>query len=252
MRPRTDLHLHEAILLLALRDRKGTAESGSGHSRLAMGGAILAELALGGRITLEEGEGAGVEVVGGAHPPRDEILAEAFALARDRKHPQPAVDWVQAFSRLSGLRERTAQGLCRRGILRSAESRVLLVRRRRAYPTVDPRPEKELVARLREAIEGDGDVDPAVGVIVTLAYATDLLEKKLGRKRVRGRTRRIKDIVAGRCLAAGGQAAVASGQAVHGAVRAVQAAALEAVVATVDEEVERTMKNLRRSRGGRL
>ena len=91
-----------------------------------------------------------------------------------------------------------------------------------------------------------------MGVIVTLAYATDLLEKKLGRKLVRARMPRIKDIVAGRRLAAGGYAAVASGQAVHGAVRAVQAAALDAVVATVDEEVERTMKNLRRSRGGRL
>ncbi|MCY4571655.1 MAG: GPP34 family phosphoprotein [Gemmatimonadetes bacterium] len=252
MRSRTDLHLHEQILLLALRDRKGTPESGSGYARLAMGGAIVAELALGGRISVEEGKRARVEAVGGADEPGDEILAEALALVRDRDRPQSAAEWVQAFSRLKRLRERAALGLCRRGILRSTEAKVLLVFNRKAYPTVDPGPENELVARLREAVAGDGDVDPAVGVLVSMAYATDLLEINLGRKLVRARTRRVKDIVAGGRLAAGGHAAGVSREAVRSAVKAVQAAVIDAVVATLDEEVERTLEDLRRLRGRRL
>lgn len=251
MRSRTDLHLHEQILLLALRDRKGTPESGSGYARLAMGGAILADLALGGRVSVEEGKRARVEVVSGAGPPRDEILAEAFALVGDRKRRQSAAEWVQTFSRMGSLQQRTALGLCRRGILRSTESKVLLVFNRKAYPTVDPGPETELVARLREVVTGDGDVDPAVGVVVSLAYATDLLEINLGRKLVRGRTRRIKDVVRGRRLAAGGGAAGAGPDAVRTAVRAVQGAVIDAVVATLDEEVERTIEDLRRLGGRR-
>ena len=251
MRSRTDLHLHEQILLLALRDRKGTPESGSGYARLAMGGAILAELALSGRISVDEGKWARVEAVSGADGPRDEILAEALALVRDRKRRQSAAEWLQSFSRLRSLQQRTALGLCQRGILRSTEARVLLVFNRKAYPTVDPGPENELVARLHDTVTGDGDVDPAVGVVVSLAFATDLLEINLGRKPVRARTRRIKDIVAGRCLAAGGHPAVVSQQAVRTAVQAVQAAVIDAVVATLDEEVERTIEDLRRLRGRR-
>ena len=39
-----------------------------------------------------------------------------------------------------------------------------------SYPTVDPGPETELVARLHEAVTGDGEVDPAVidAVVATL------------------------------------------------------------------------------------
>ena len=134
MRSRTDLHLHEQILLLALRDRKGTPESGSGYARLAMGGAILAELALSGRISVDEGKWARVEAVSGADGPRDEILAEALALVRDRKRRQSAAEWLQSFSRLRSLQQRTALGLCQRGILRSTEARVLLVFKPQSVP----------------------------------------------------------------------------------------------------------------------
>lgn len=248
MQSRTDLHLHEQILLLALRDRKGTPESGSGYARLAMGGAILADLALSGRISVEEGKRARVEAVTGANRPRDEILAEAFALVRDRKRRQSVAEWVQTFSRLKSLQQRTALGLCRRGILRSTESKVLLVFNRKAYPTADPGPENELVARLHDTVTGDGDVDPAVGVVVSMAYATDLLEINLGRKLVRARTRRVKDIVAGGRLTAGSHPGAVSQQAARTAVQAVQAAVIDTVVATLDEEVERTIEDLRRLR----
>ena len=41
-----DLHLHEQLLLLALRDDKGTPESRAGQYGFAMAGAMLAVVAL--------------------------------------------------------------------------------------------------------------------------------------------------------------------------------------------------------------
>ena len=48
-----DLHLHEEVLLIALRDKKGTIECGVPYG-MAMGGAVMAELMLDGRVVIEE------------------------------------------------------------------------------------------------------------------------------------------------------------------------------------------------------
>jgi len=48
----TKLSMHEQLMLLALRDEKGTLDSRAGMHGYALGGEILAELVLAGRITL--------------------------------------------------------------------------------------------------------------------------------------------------------------------------------------------------------
>jgi hypothetical protein len=47
------LFLHEEITLLALRDKEGTFQIGATYD-YAVGGAVLAELLLSGRIVVEE------------------------------------------------------------------------------------------------------------------------------------------------------------------------------------------------------
>ena len=249
MRPLSDLHLHEQILLLVLRDRKGTPASGANHHIHALGGAVLAELALVGHVGIDGRESALVGAVRGVDPPRDEILAEALALVRARERRRTAAKWVLNFSALDGLHERTAAGLCRRGILRRADSRLRRVLGRRAYPTVDPRPERDLVARLREAVQGDGDVDPRVGVVVSMAHVTGLLQISLGRRLVRGRTQRIRAIIHAKCLAPGTASGAAAHQAVHTAVAVTQAAVLEVVGAAARDDYERAIRAVTRRRG---
>ena len=161
----TDLHLHEQLLLLALRDRKGTPESGSEYRAHALGGAILAELALTGCIRIDEGRRAVVEEVPGADRPRNAILAEAFGLVRNRRRRRRASGWVSTFAGIRDLWHRTALGLCGRGVLRKSESQVLLVFSRRTYPTLDPGPERDLLRRMREAIVGDGEIEAGLGAI---------------------------------------------------------------------------------------
>ena len=47
-----ELHLHEEVLLLALRDREGTIASGT-HYQYAIAGALLAELLLEERCVVD-------------------------------------------------------------------------------------------------------------------------------------------------------------------------------------------------------
>lgn len=220
---RTDLHLHEQLLLLVLKDRKGTVDYRAGHYNLAMGGAILAELALGGWLRIDESKKAWVEAVPGADRVGDELMEEALDQV-SRSKRRRASSWVQRFGSLKRLRHRTARGLCHRGILRTSEGQLLLVFTRKVYPTVDPGPERMLIERLREAVMTDGEVEPGLGVVLSLAHATGSLRIHFERKQLRSRKARIKSISAGEAFWGGSHPAVAAQQAVKSAVGAAQAA----------------------------
>ena len=234
---RHDLHLHEQLLLLALRDRKGTVDYRAGFHNLAMGGAILAELALAGVIRIEESKKALVEATPVAGRPRNEIMAEALERVRNSRKRRRASSWVSTFGNLKRLRHRTALDLCRRGILCTKESQILLVFRRKLYPTIDPGPERKLIARLRDAVMDDGEIEAGLGVVLSLAHATGSLRIHFERKELKERKARLKAISAGEPFAAGaGYPAIAAQKAVKAAVAAAQAAVAAsqaAVVATI-------------------
>ena len=226
---RHDLHLHEQLLLLVLRDRKGTVDYRAGFYNLAMGGAILAELALSGYIRIDEGKNAWVEAAPRHERPRDKIMADAIERVRNSKRRRRASAWVQIFGNLKRLRHRTALGLCRRGILRTTESQILLVFTRKLYPTLDPGPERKLLAHLRDAVMGDSEIDPSVGVVISLAHATGSLRIHFERKELKARKARLKEISAGEHFAS---AVAHPAVAAQNAVKAAVAAAQTAVIAT--------------------
>ncbi len=231
---RYDLHLHEQLLLLVLRDRKGTVDYRAGHYNLAMGGAILAELALDGYIRIDDSRKARVEAVRGLGRLRDEVMDEALDQVRGSRRRR-AASWVQRFGSIKRLRHRTAVGLCRRGILRTSESQLLLVFSRKVYPTVDPEPERRVIAALREAVMDDADVEPGLGVVLSLAHTTGSLKIHIDRRELRARRKRLKAIAAGEAFWTSGHSAVAAHEAVKSAVAAAQAAvaATNAAVVTV-------------------
>ena len=63
MKRRTELYPHEQLMLLALRDDKGTLESKASMHSFALGGALLAELSIQGRISIDDTKKAMVDVV---------------------------------------------------------------------------------------------------------------------------------------------------------------------------------------------
>jgi hypothetical protein len=208
-----NLHLYEAMMLLALRDEEGTVESGAMY-HYAVGGAILAELLLTRRICIEEARRKRKLVTPvSSEPVGDDLIDECLeriATAKRRRAPE---GWVSSFASLKRLKHRAVESLCRRGILAADDDKVLLIFSRKIYPEIDPEPERELIGRLEEAIFTDTeDVDPGTVVLVSLANGTNILRAAFGKKELKARKKRIEKIVNGECTGKAAKEAIEAAQ----------------------------------------
>ena len=206
------LRLHEALLLLALNDEKGTASSGTSYT-YALGGAIISELLLAGRIALVKPRRTTLVEVKDATPVGDALLDECLQKMAHAKRPRSVGTWVSKFAGTAKLKHRIADGLCDRGILRREEGKVLLVFNRRTYPTANPAPEAALVERMRQAVVDGVVPDPHTLVVISIAHGTGLLAQTLGKKVVRARKDWIKQLVQGDAVGAATKEAVQAAQA---------------------------------------
>lgn len=219
-----DLYLHEQVLLLALRDERGTVESRAGMYSLALGGAILAELLLADCVTVGEDKKQLVDVVQSRRL-GDPLLDECLQRVAGAKRRRSAAGWVSGFAHVKRLRHRVAQQLCRKGILKDSEEKVLLLFTRKVYPTVDPAPERRLSQTLHRAIFQDSkNVNPRTAILIALAHATGLLNAVFERADLKRRKRRLEQIGSGDLIGGAAKAAVQ-------AAKAAQAAAMVAITA---------------------
>lgn len=219
---RHELYLHEEILLLALNDDKGTLDGASMYS-YAVAGAMMAELLIRRRIELvPKGKKRMVEVVD-AKPIGEPLLDDTIARMGKAKRTGSLETWVGRLGANSKMRDILADQLCRRGILRPDERKILLVFRARTFPALDPAPEAAIVERLRRAIFTDAqDIDDRTLVLLSLARAADLLRLTFDRKELKARKDRIESLVKNDAL----------GKAVHDAIEAVQVAVMIATTVT--------------------
>jgi len=215
-----ELHLHEELMLLAFRDREGTVVGGTMYSH-AVGGAVLAELMMAGRLRAE-GEGRRTRIhVAAPTPVGNELLDEWLATIAEREKPRTLPDWVGRVAMTKDLKHRIASGLCRRGILRTGEDKVLLIFTRKIYPELDPGPERELKSRLEEAIFGSPEeIGARTAVLIALAHHSGLLKAVFDKKALKSRSETIDRIIAGDML----------GQATKEAIEAMQAAIMVATI----------------------
>lgn len=218
-----DLHLHEEILLLALRDREGTVASSVFYHH-AIAGAVLAELLLRGRLDVEVDRKKKFIRLLDSTPVGDPVIDECLEKVRLAKKRAQAPTWVSRFSAVKNLKHRVARRLCDFGILRAGEDKVLLIFTRKIYPEIDPGPERALRDRLHRAVFTEsGDVDARTIVLVSLANASGLLRVTFGKKEVKARKDRIERIVNREV----------SGRATAEAIQAVQAAILAASIVPI-------------------
>jgi Golgi phosphoprotein 3 len=220
-----ELRLHEEILLLALKDEKGTPAWG--HYTYAMAGAILTELVLEERVRLEARRGRKKPLIDlvSATQIGDPILDDALRQVRTAKRRATAGTWVQRWARTRLLHD-TARRLARRGILRIQQKRVLLLFSRRVYPELDPGPEERLIERMRQAIFGDSVVAPRTAAVIALAQVADLLKPVFGGRELKRRKQRLEQMAEGDLVAEATRAAV------QAAAAAATAAATAATAAT--------------------
>jgi len=217
----SDLFLHEEIMLLALKDDKGTIEFGANYTH-AVAGSVIAELLLNERIRIEEqSKRKKLVMVSSSTQLGDPLIDECLAKINGAKKPAKLENWVGKLANTKNLKHRVAEQLCKRGILKVDQDQVLLIFTRTVYPEVDPRPENEIIERLRRAIFTElGDVDPRTAVLISLASAADLLKYAFDKKKLKERKARIEAIANGDLV----------GQATKEAIQAMQAAVMVAVM----------------------
>ena len=217
----SDLFLHEEIMLLALKDDKGTIEFGANYTH-AVAGAVIAELLLNERIRIEEqSKRKKLVMVSSATQLGDPLIDECLAKINGAKKPNKIENWVSKFANTKNLKGRVAEQLCKRGILKVDQNQVLLIFSRTIYPEVDPRPENEIIERMRRAIFTElGDVDPRTAVLISLASAADLLRYAFDKRKLKERKACIEAIANGDLV----------GQATKEAIQAMQAAVMVAVM----------------------
>jgi golgi phosphoprotein 3 len=225
--PRT-LHLHEEVLLLALRNDKGTIAGGVMYEQAA-GGAILAELILEQRVrVVTEGRSTYAEVQDSS-PLGDTLVDEALQAMSAATRRAKLQKWVERFGRTKQLKHRAASALREQGILKEDVGTVLLIFSRRIYPELNPAYERAIVARLEDAICSDKTVDARTSVLVALAHHAGLLKANLDRALLKQRRDRIKAIIQGDAV----------GKATKQAIDAMHAAIMAAVIIPVIVSVPR-------------
>jgi len=181
----------------------------------------MAELLLAGRIRLEETKRSKLVDLVSDKPMNDPLIDECLNSIKNAKRRASLQTWVSRLTGVKKLKDRVAKGLCRRGVLRASEDKVLLIFTRKIYPEVDPKPEKELIEKLHEAVFTDTmDVDPRTVVLTSLASSTGLLRLVFDKKELKARKKRIEQLVNGE----------ATGKAAQAAIEAMQAAIMVTVI----------------------
>ena len=184
-----NLSLAEELLLLALKDEKGTAVfSASTALPFGLAGAVLMDLTLRKKIRLDGKRVVAVDGMG----PGDPILQPCWQLIQEKEKPRTIRHWIDKFSRTGKIRNRCLERLVQEEILRLERRRVLLIFPGRRFPTADPRPETEARKRLRRVVLEDKPADDRTMMLLSLVRACDLIrevfpgpEKKEARKKIK-------------------------------------------------------------------
>jgi hypothetical protein len=195
MKANPDLFLHEELMLLALRNHKGTLATDNVEYVIA--GAILAELLLRGKIAVQEHKKKLIEVLN-TTPTGNTVVDEALSKIHGARCPATIQDWVSHLAEIRKLKDKVAQGLCEKEILRADKDKVLFIFTRKVYPEIDPGPEEAIIDRLHKAIfERDGEERPSTVVLLSLARQADLLKITFGKDKIKLKKDRIERLTKG-------------------------------------------------------
>lgn len=220
MLEQSKLYIYEEILLLALKDKEGTIFFDV-HYPQALAAAIIAELLLIKKIKLEiEGKRKFVKLED-IKPTGDPLLDECLQKIALTKRRTRIENWVPRFANIPRLKHKAAQSLCNKRILKMEEHKVLLLFKHKKYPEIDPRPEKQLIEKLRKAIFGTNKmIDPETVILIAICDRTDILKHLFDKQKLREKRKWIKEITAGNLI----------GDATKEAIEAMQAAIFVAVI----------------------
>jgi hypothetical protein len=211
----------EDLLLLLLDDASGRAQTN--QLQVALGGAVLVELALAEAVVVEEKtsmwRAAKVRVAPSAEA-EDPVLRDALALIAEKE--RSAQDLVDRLGR--GLAETLGTRLVERGILERREDRLLGIIPRTRWPARDVSHEDGVRRGLTAILVEGAQPETRTGALVALLYAVDCAHKTVPHEGISNGDvrRRAKQIAEGDWAA----------KAVRDAIQASTAAMIAVVAAT--------------------
>ena len=212
------LTLPEDLLLLALRDKKGTVVSSASLAlTYGLAGAILLELTILDKIVLEGDK----FIVKDATPTGDDIFDEALAKIHASKKIRKPSYWVSKLSGIKKLKDRLLERLVKQGILRREEHKVLWVIPTPRYPTLSGAPEMKRRELIRNAILHNVEPDERTGILISLVSACSLVNEIFEKEERKAAKQRVKEIAKGETV----------GKAVSDNVAGVQAAVIIVIIA---------------------
>lgn len=163
--------LAEEVLLLTLDDESGAVKE-QAAAACAIPGALLAELALAGRVALDGGQ---VTLVQGGEPTGEPLLDGRFErLAQwvQGRRTAKASEWL-AEDRATATSD-TLQRLVERGLVTEERRRLLGVFPVRRYPEADGSVERALRERLAAVVLHGAELDARTGALIALLHAARL------------------------------------------------------------------------------
>lgn len=171
MRHADGMLLAEELLLAGLDPDRGKVVNWAGQQLgVGLAGAVIAELGLAGQVAV-----VGKRFATSGPPPVDPVLRDAYdALGEGRG--RRTKDQLRRLDRaVGGLRSRLVDHLVEQGILGRRTRRILLFPVTR-HPVTQPGVRDEVVARLRTAAAGTGELEPRTAALLALAGPCRLLE----------------------------------------------------------------------------
>lgn len=169
---KTEMLIVEDLLLLLLDDESG-AITGEGALHFPLGGAVLAELELAGKVRTEGTTvfyGPKVVAIDG-DPPSDPLLRAAYKRVAER--PRGAQTLLLEIG--SDLRTQVLDRLVARDLIRRESKRTLGIFRTTRLPANDPRYEADLLESVRAVLEDGVEPDARGAALVALLSSTGTL-----------------------------------------------------------------------------
>lgn len=166
-----NLLIVEELMLLLLDDDGGSIR-GEGTLHYTLGGAVLTELAMIGRVELDSESGGALNGPKvrplGNQPLDDPLLQQAFdTIAAKPARVQPLILTLGA-----KLRPVMLERLQERGLITKETRRALGVFRTTRWPATDAEHEAELRARILAVLQDGEDPDPRTAAVIALVYAS--------------------------------------------------------------------------------
>jgi len=212
------LNLAEELFLVALNDEKGVL-AGSAASYLGYGlaGAVLADLAILGKIGLGEKSRL---VILDATLTGDPLLDEALTVIAGSKKPKKLSYWVSNLNDKQ-LRKRVPARLVEKKVLQQEEKKLLWIIPYLAYPQEDASAKYWIKQHMRSMVFTAEPPEPRRVILLSLLKACQITNLVFTRDERKAAKRRIAELVKGEVF----------GEAVAKVIEEIEAATAAAVIA---------------------